>query len=794
MSVSDGGLPEADGRGATRDGTDGAPVARPMPAGEARVRTRRWLGHAAAAVLLAAVVLSVLWPLVGWHPSRSLGGDFMAQTYPWRVHVARTLLAGRLPHWSAHQGFGFPLLADIETAVFYPGTLLGVLLFGPDIAYHVLAREVAGHLIVAGLGLFLVLRRAGTGWAAGVAGALVFASSGFMWAHLAHATIIQSATWIPWALLAASHLVDRPTARAAAGLAIALALSVLGGHPQIAYYAGLAVGVLLIVLGWPARGAPPWHLVRGPRLPLGLFAGLLAVGLTALQTIPTAVLTRHSVRWRPTAAFLVHDALPWDRLLTFLVPLAYEGTPRWRNVDEFHAYVGVLPLVLAGWALLVRRDRWTLLFGALAALGLLGALHVPPVAWVVAAGHFRIPARAVLFWDLGVAGLAGLGAAALLRARGALHGPERWLLGGLVGALGVALLAAAWMATAGARVLLDAGLSPQFSHHWRAFVLGVAGALLVVAAVRSVAPRALASALLVLGAVVDVLSFPAGVAWSPVPPHGWWPEEPRLALLAERAGPYRVSGRLMGRPWTQEANAGLVYRVPLPTVYSSLTLSREGAWAHLLRDAPPPELLRTAGVRWVVTRRGQSMQGLVPSGDPELAHAFERRGFLLWEVPDPLPRAYLSGTTRLVRGAVNVRAALPALDPRREVLVERPEASCGSAAASPGPGAISLLADEPTRVLLRVRAPAPAPLVLSDTYYPGWRASIDDAPAPLHRANLLFRMVCVPAGEHQVEFRFTPPGFRPGLFVTAVSVLVTAGVLLPVGRALPWGRGRPAVE
>ena len=94
------------------------------------------------------------------------------------------------------------------------------------------------------------------------------------------------------------------------------------------------------------------------------------------------------------------------------------------------------------------------------------------------------------------------------------------------------------------------------------------------------------------------------------------------------------------------------------------------------------------------------------------------------------------------------------------------------------PGRCASLSDEPTRVRLLVRAAAPGPLVLSDTHYPGWRATVDGTPAPIHRANLLFRAVCVPAGEHVVEFTFRPWGFGLGLALTGVSLAFATVVVV----------------
>jgi hypothetical protein len=726
--------------------------------------------------LLAVVAMVHLWPVIGLDPPRSLGGDFMAQTYPWRRYVTEELRAGRLPHWAPHQGFGFPLLADIEVSTFYPTTVLGALTYGPEPSYLLLEREMAVHLVIAGLGLFLLLRAAGAGVAGGMLGGVVFAFSGFMWAHLSHSTIIQAASWVPWVMLGGVRLLDRPTGRAVVGTGIALALSILGGHPQVSYYAGLTLAVLLLI-GARAHRSPPVDAPSRRRVAGAAAAAvLLALGLAAVQLFPTAVLARRSFRWRPPAEFLWAESLPFDRLLTFLVPLAFEGTERWRHVDEFHAYVGILPLTLAGMALLLRRDRWTALFGTLAALGLVVALGVPPFARLGMLGLFRVPARAVLFCDLGLAGLAGLGAGALLRTDTARRRATDGCVRALLVALGLAILGAVWLSLAGVPGSLRGNLSPRFAVHARSLALLLAGAVLMVHVVRWLRGRRLAAWCLVVAVAIEVLTFPAHIGWSGVPPAAWWPSDPHLATLAARSGPYRVGGRLFRRAPTHEANAGLIYRLPLTSVYSSFGVGRQVEWADLLDASPTPDLLRTAGVRWLSLPRGSLRPDLVAPRDPALVESYARRGLDLWEVPDPLPRAYLSAGTRVVKGA-DLRTALKSLNPRREVLVERHRASCGEAArVATAEGEVRIVLDEPTRVLLQVRRAAPGPLVLSDTHHPGWTATVDGAPVPIHRANLLFRMVCVPAGTHEVEFRFSQPRFGLGLALSVLSLVVAIGV------------------
>ena len=72
------------------------------------------------------------------------------------------------------------------------------------------------------------------------------------------------------------------------------------------------------------------------------------------------------------------------------------------------------------------------------------------------------------------------------------------------------------------------------------------------------------------------------------------------------------------------------------------------------------------------------------------------------------------------------------------------------------------------------RPSADAWLVLSDTYYPGWVATVDGQPAAVLRGDVLFRVVPVPAGEHDVEFRFEPASVKLGLLISLAALVLVA--------------------
>ena len=85
----------------------------------------------------------------------------------------------------------------------------------------------------------------------------------------------------------------------------------------------------------------------------------------------------------------------------------------------------------------------------------------------------------------------------------------------------------------------------------------------------------------------------------------------------------------------------------------------------------------------------------------------------------------------------------------------------------------------PERVEIHTAGDVPGLLLLADAFYPGWHASVDGREVPIYPANVLFRGVPVPAGEHSVVFTFEPTGWRLGLLAGGTAlVLITALGLL----------------
>ena len=152
---------------------------------------------------------------------------------------------------------------------------------------------------------------------------------------------------------------------------------------------------------------------------------------------------------------------------------------------------------------------------------------------------------------------------------------------------------------------------------------------------------------------------------------------------------------------------------------------------------------------------------------------------------DALPRAYVVSQARVVSDDEELLAKLSsqAFDPRRTVLL-RPTRSQEPISYPPIPCHLSLipLSPEysPNAVRIEVALDRDGYLVLSDTYYPGWRAYIDGEEREILRANYAFRAVPLESGQHTVLFKYEPLSFKMGL---AISLAIWGAIIL--GLAVP---------
>jgi uncharacterized membrane protein YfhO len=127
----------------------------------------------------------------------------------------------------------------------------------------------------------------------------------------------------------------------------------------------------------------------------------------------------------------------------------------------------------------------------------------------------------------------------------------------------------------------------------------------------------------------------------------------------------------------------------------------------------------------------------------------------------------------------------PAFDARRVAVTERrvSQLAEGASQARGTDGQAGLVSYHAERVVARTASRASSMMVLTDAYYPGWRAKVDGKPASIHQVDYLLRGVVVPAGRHTVELEYKPVSWRVGWITSALAFLALLSTALYGWRA-----------
>jgi uncharacterized membrane protein YfhO len=140
-----------------------------------------------------------------------------------------------------------------------------------------------------------------------------------------------------------------------------------------------------------------------------------------------------------------------------------------------------------------------------------------------------------------------------------------------------------------------------------------------------------------------------------------------------------------------------------------------------------------------------------------------------------VPRAYIVQKTREEETPAKILEYLASeqFDPNLEVTLNKkiPITPSGNFEST---AKISEYANQ--RVVLNTSSNDSGILVLTDSFFPGWRVYVDGKEEPILRANYFFRAVALTPGEHNVEFRYEPYWFKVGA-IGSVATLLSVGAV-----------------
>lgn len=741
--------------------------------------------------------------------------------YPGHIFVADEWLAGRVPLWDPFRQAGKPMLAEPQIGVLYPLRALFLSSLNPSLELSLFL--FMHYTLAAGFAFVLARSLSLSRWGATLAG-LAFGFGGFLMAQNVNVNIMTGAIWLPLVLFGAIETLKRRSWRVAMLAGMPIALQIFTAQPQITFYSLVMMsgyGVYQIVgdFFWgPHRYKVIYALITGLLMTTIVVSGLL---LAAPQLIPTIEMLQFTVRLTSRGfALLVENSLPPVMWLNLLLPGAFgNNVVGFQGGDPFQEdfiYVGFMPLLLALFSWPRRRQSPVLFFmllllsAVLLAMGRYTPLYATVIQYLPGFDLFRIPSRWVLGVNLALAILAGVGLDVLLK-QGVSKTTLMIVL--TIGSLLIVGLGLAWLGQETLlqwakswsrfnqkllRVFFDLSytVNPIYEDRllvgWMPYLTAPVGLLttniIIAAGLFTLYARRLLSPTLFAGLMLAAVTFDlivaGGTVINPIKDATRWQQLSGGAqYVLERVGQARVLPLGASSEETSISHLGQYYpsarRVHSAGGYAApLTLQR---YEDLIDKAHPVQAIQILGVRYILTpgQMGADVAATYP-----LVYSDDTS--YVYENPNPLPRAFVVHDIILADGPAAALADFTgmAIDTRQTAVIEAGADDLPPPQPPTTPSTATILREDPQSVEMAVTTTAAGYLILLDTYYPGWIATVDGDPTPIYPANTIGRAIYVPPGEHLVKFQYRPLSFRVGGWLFGLMIIIIIGAwLLKRGKA-----------
>lgn len=668
-------------------------------------------------LILLIIPLAFLFYLQGnfAYPVRGDYSDLVISHLPNAEFLRRSLANGEIPLWSPLLFAGYPFAANPLSGLHYPPGWLA-LLFPLPLGFNLVT---ALHLFLAGLGMFLFLKREGLGDWPALAGAVVFQAMPKLIAHYAagHLTLVYAVCLTPWVLWAEQKRAENQGAffwRVGAG--IALALVALADSRWAPYAAALWLAFALRgYLDRRRKGATAKFSAW-----LGGIAaqGLVVAILTAALWLPLLEFVPLSTRAQMTAAERESISLPADNLLGLFIPSM-------GSYAEWELYAGALPWLLLVFTLVVPELRRKVWFW----LGLLGVVLVASLGSIIPGYSFisnlpgfsllRVPARVLFLSGFTFAVLTGFALDFLARDR-VEQKPEPVFF--MVPFAAFTLLLAAGMG-----FFLDGYYEPFL---WAGVALLIA-LVLILAAEKRWLTRKISQAAFLLFLVLELGGMDARLMILKAPENVLHRQDALLDAVSPAAGElYRVYSPSFSLPQyvTGQRNLAQVDGIDPMQLSAYVTLFSQASGIPIdgyTVTLPPFSQDRPQKANASYTPDAQLL-GMLNTKYVLSAFPLESAG-LHW-VED-----------------VNGVQIYENANYRQRAWVEDSDANIRNA---------KILSYRANQVILE--AEGPGKLVLADANYPGWQVRVDGQAGVILPYLGILRSVQLEAGTHRVGFVFRP--------------------------------------
>jgi hypothetical protein len=761
---------------------------------------KRLFNHPAFPIVVAPIILFS--PLL--FTGKSLfWGTPSTQFVPWWEFAWNTILEGGFPLWNPWVGMGAPLIANYQSALFYPpywAYLVFYIIGGIKFMTWGMTVIVTLHLIWAGLGTVKLLDDIGIGKLGQTIGGLAFALSGYLVSRAGFLSINATTAWIPWILYFVKGLSTK-NKKYIWMTGLVFGMQFLAGHAQTAWYTVLLGGFW--VTYWSLDGSDSGKRIQDTLCGWIKYigAGLLGLAISAIQIIPTMEYLLQSQR---VGEFGYEEAMtysfwPW-RFLTFFAPGLF-GNPAtgdywgYGNYWEDAVYLGLIPIILVI-GLLIRsikkqesestpgvknknKRQLVLFLGFIIFLSILFALGKNTVIFpflyrnIPTFDLFQAPSRFMIWAEISLAVLAGIAIDQLKRPEGrALY----WTR--LAGAGCFAITAS----SVGAWIFPGDINSTFITATLQAGITGLifTVALLLMPEGNLRTKKIVWNYVIILIVSVDLIA----TGWMINP--GIKAEFYKVSHAETRDSrlfiPERIEYDLkFKRFFTFDSfypeedweglfdyhipNINMLQRIEMVNNFDPIVPARYQIWMEEINKQDlidSPQIIEIMNIGRIIKR--------------------DNKGTIsVFDIPDSGEK-YL----RLIGCALIAENGLEALDLvlddkinlYHKIILETNRLARSSVPCDQIQGEVKILEQSPGYLKLSVDLKQDSWIFWSQTWYPGWKGRIDGKEVDVERANYLFQTIFTEKGNHVVEFLYKPDSFFWGVGFSLAGLAILTGGLV----------------
>ena len=720
--------------------------------------------------------------------------DCAFQTYPWAQYIAAVLHQASFPFWDHYSDAGRSFIGETQTGAFYPLNLfMGLLPLNRNglVPVSVIEGFVILHCFLGSLFMYCLSCYLGLSRFSALVSGIVFGYCGSIGLRAsAQINLLCSSIWVPaiflfcFKALCQEHWSRRILFANLGGLC--LALSLLAGHHQPVIYTALGlVFVTALVLIIPSKSLGPHRILPYQHLLVALLLLFVFGGLYAsLQLFPSLEYSPLAYRWvdsiNPTLVSArvpysvagTHNAFPPDGIFMLIFPYiaGVENSP----------YFGILPLVFAFSAMNQVRTKeivWiaflmALLFFCLS-LGEYSPLHGLFYSLVPGFNKGREASRNLLLTHFALSLLTGFGCEKFCSPIKKKERKGSWQIVGIFCVFALLI-----------NILVAAGYFYRTQVLYQATNYGVPffACLLLTSSAAVLAMRMWSRTSEKLRvfkiAIVTILLFDFHFLLSPhmklkrdfdrkanYEPKQYYPHDEVIAFLKSQQGDFRVDFRDGFTP----GNMGQVYKLETINGYGATSLKQFFEFQN--HHYPPGNVIGDLlNVRFIVSDKDLALPRVLSTP----------RG-TVYENPGWLPRAWLVDNTVHKEGLDEVMLGVQgaSFDPLSLAYVEDPsKRAAQTSGASSVKGNVTFKRDSPNQFSLGVSTEIPRFVVISQNWYPGWRAAINGVQRRIFRTNGALMGIYVDSGDSRIEFSYRPSHYSLGVGLTCVSFLCMGAAYL----------------